>query len=581
MFQRPFKIILILHAVLLAFLFFPEIRSNQVLVVSFLGTVILCALWSLLLFSSVSAKKRQLSLNFLLARNQWIQLLVQVAIVIAVCMHWSGFTDQLLLIFAQVIFAYIIELLCQFTIRDRVKLGFGPFPIVISINFFIWFKDEYFYLQFLMVALGILFKYLFTWNKWGSKSHIFNPSSLSLCVFSLFLMVTQNTVHLTHAFDVSTKLYSHNAYLLLFLTGIVVQYFFSVTLMTLFGVATLVLLGMGYHYLTGIYWFIDTNIPPAVFLGLHLLITDPKTAPRSQLGRSAFGILYGISIFALYGLLDYFGTPTFYDKILFVPILNLMAPWIDEKSRYIGQRVFSVININKILPILSHNILHITVWVGLFTALIQGGFFSPEHPGRSILLWDNACAEKNKKACQISIRLQMRECREGRGEICNLLGVKLLEKKADGLPVKGLKIPEYYFNEACLLDHAPGCLNFLNRYVFIQRIPSMDLFVLPVLKKVADNCKNGDPNSCYVAGFAFYSGSGVNVSKAKAAFLFDNGCNQNQFVACGKLGHMYLTGDGVVVNSAKAEEYFKKACEGGDKMSCQFLDENEALWGNP
>jgi len=83
--------------------------------------------------------------------------------------------------------------------------------------------------------------------------------------------------------------------------------------------------------------------------------------------------LKGISIFALYGLLDYFGTPTFYDKILFVPILNLLAPWIDEKSRSITNRAFSMINLNKILPIFSHNIFHITVWAGLFTALVQGG----------------------------------------------------------------------------------------------------------------------------------------------------------------------------------------------------------------
>ena len=56
---------------------------------------------------------------------------------------------------------------------------------------------------------------------------------------------------------------------------------------------------------------------------MHLLFTDPSTAPRTELGRMIFGALYGLSTIALYELLGAAGLPTFYDKLLQVPLLNL------------------------------------------------------------------------------------------------------------------------------------------------------------------------------------------------------------------------------------------------------------------
>ena len=75
--------------------------------------------------------------------------------------------------------------------------------------------------------------------------------------------------------------------------------------------------------MTGVPYFVDSEIPTAVFLGLHLLVTDPSTSPRTPLGRAIFGVLYGLGVFALYALLGALGLPTFYDKLLCVPLLNL------------------------------------------------------------------------------------------------------------------------------------------------------------------------------------------------------------------------------------------------------------------
>jgi Na+-translocating ferredoxin:NAD+ oxidoreductase RnfD subunit len=93
--------------------------------------------------------------------------------------------------------------------------------------------------------------------------------------------------------------------------------------MTLAAVTTTYLFGLAYFAATGTYFFVDSYVPIAVFLGTHLLFTDPSTSPRSDAGRFIFGALYGLSVVGLYALLTAAGLPTFYDKLLQVPLMNL------------------------------------------------------------------------------------------------------------------------------------------------------------------------------------------------------------------------------------------------------------------
>ena len=98
-------------------------------------------------------------------------------------------------------------------------------------------------------------------------------------------------------------------YLFLFLVALPGQFLFGVTTMTMSAVLTTYLFGLCYYALTGTYYFFDSYVPIAVFLGMHLLFTDPSTAPRTDLGRMIFGVLYGISTIALYALLGMAGLP--------------------------------------------------------------------------------------------------------------------------------------------------------------------------------------------------------------------------------------------------------------------------------
>src|SRR5678809_1738423 len=121
----------------------------------------------------------------------------------------------------------------------------------------------------------------------------FNPSSFPLAVVSLVLLVAGAT-DLTWGREIAnTQFYPPHMYLMLFLIGLPGQYFFGVTLMTMSAVVTTYVFGLLYYAATGIYFFYDSYVPIAVFLGMHLLFTDPSTSPRTELGRIIFGALYG------------------------------------------------------------------------------------------------------------------------------------------------------------------------------------------------------------------------------------------------------------------------------------------------
>ena len=59
------------------------------------------------------------------------------------------------------------------------------------------------------------------------------------------------------------------------------------TSMTMSAVVTTYLFGRMYFAVTGIYFFYDSYIPIAVFLGMHLLFNDPSTSPRTEWGASS------------------------------------------------------------------------------------------------------------------------------------------------------------------------------------------------------------------------------------------------------------------------------------------------------
>ncbi len=349
-------------------------------------------------------------------------------------------------------------MLLAWTRRETYVLGFGPFPIIFSTNLFIWFRDDWFYLQFLMLAVGFMGKEFVRWQRDGKRVHIFNPSAFSLGLFSLVLIAT-NTTQLTWGQDIaSTLTLAPYIYSFLFLLGLIVMYFFSITLVA--GSAAIMLFALSalYGAATGVPYFVDSEIPSAVFLGLHLLVTDPSTSPRTPLGRSIFGGLYGLGVFGLYALLGALGVPTFYDKLLCVPLLNLSVQRIDGLVRAV-QRSPRWSRWRRDWAPARANWAHMGVWMVFFGAMTALGRTDGRHPGDSLPFWQQACEEGRRNACDRLIQLESSYCGDNSGWACNELGGHYVEGR---ITDADSELATAYFSRACEVRFQAGCVNVLD-----------------------------------------------------------------------------------------------------------------------
>ena len=444
-----------LAVVLLALSWIPRIHDNAILTLSFRIASIVLLVWSGVLFWQLS-RTGQLAtrtIEVVLRKQHYIQAAVQFSVYAYWGFFWRPVYEYAWLIFAQLAFAYAFDMLLNWTRREKYVLGFGTFPIVFSTNLFLWFKDDWFYLQFLMIAVGILGKEFVRWQRDGKSTHIFNPSAFTLGLFSIVLIAT-GTSELTWGQQIaSTLTLAPHIYLYLFVVGLIVMYFFSITLIAGMAAAMLFLLSGIYSIITGVPYFLDSEIPAAVFLGLHLLVTDPTTSPRTPLGKAIFGALYGTGVFILYWLLTSIGSPTFYDKLLCVPLLNLSVKWIDRLASWLAARVPTLPTFASLNPV------HMAAWMVLFLSMTAVGKTDGRHTGDSVPFWQQACTEGRANACRRLLQLETTYCGDNSAWACNELGVHFREGK---LTAANAELARTYFGKACELRLQAACGNLLH-----------------------------------------------------------------------------------------------------------------------
>ena len=402
-----------------AFALFSSIRANQKLLWAFLGAAAILCAWN----GALLARRRTFKLEVVLKRQHYLQACAQAAVFVDWGWYWHPVGAFALFILAQLLFAYVFDMLLSWSRRDAYILGFGPFPVVFSINLFLWFKPDWFYLQFAMIAVGLAAKEWIRWSKDGKRVHIFNPSSFPLALFSLLLLATGES-GITWGQDIATtQFYPPQMYLMLFLAGLPGQFFFGVTSMTLSAVVAAYTFGRLYFAATGIYFFYDSYIPIAVFLGMHLLFCDPSTSPRTELGRIIYGALYGLSTIGLYQLLGEAGMPTFYDKLLQVPLLNLLVKGIDWAVRSRALRSFDPAGLGRSLAPWQRNLAYMSIWAVAFAALSATQGLGDSHPGQWLPFWRQACQDGRSYACPYLADLETTFCDRGSGWACNEAGL--------------------------------------------------------------------------------------------------------------------------------------------------------------
>ena len=80
-------------------------------------------------------------------------------------------------------------------------------------------------------------------------------------------------------------------------------------------------------------------------------------------------MLYATGVIALYVLLDRLGLPTFYDKLLPVPLLNLSIQAIDKAARSKALKRFDPAALGRALTPRKRNLAYMAAWTGLFVTM--------------------------------------------------------------------------------------------------------------------------------------------------------------------------------------------------------------------
>jgi hypothetical protein len=172
-----------LNVLLACFVLLPTVRSNARLAWSFVLAAGILLAFLFLLRRQVVRTGRSLRYEFLARPVHYVQLTMHSCIYAYWGWYWREVYHQIPLIIAQIVFAYVLDMLVCWSRRDAWILGFGPFPIVLSTNLFLWFKPDWFFLQFAMLATGVLCKEFIRWTREGRRAHIFNPSAIALFLF--------------------------------------------------------------------------------------------------------------------------------------------------------------------------------------------------------------------------------------------------------------------------------------------------------------------------------------------------------------------------------------------------------------
>ena len=465
---------------------------HPALAASLLAAAALLAAWSAGLCLWAGLRGRRLTLEIDPRPQHYVQACAQASVFLYWGWHWPPVRDAAALIAAQVLFAYAFDLLLAWSRGEAGRLGFGPVPVVFSINLFLWFADDRFHLQLLLVAFAFAAKALIRWERDGRRTHVFNPAAFALAVFALALLAT-GTSDLTRGQDIAvSQFFPPHMYLWIFLVALPGQYLFGVTSMTLAAVAATWLFGLLHFQATGVYYFYDSYVPIAVFLGMHLLFTDPSTAPRTEAGRLLFGAFYGAGVVAGYALLAGAGLPTFYDKLLPVPLLNLSVGLLDRAARSGvlrrlgparrgslasegrrpaagradpraadpraadpptadpptadppaadpraadpgpggGAEAAAVAPrglLGRVPAPRRRHLAYMAAWAAVFAVMGATGGAGDRHPGQWLPFWQEACAGDRPGACRYLAARLSGHCAAGSGWACNEIGVLLLTR---------------------------------------------------------------------------------------------------------------------------------------------------------
>ena len=492
--------------------------------------------------------RKPLTLHFKLRRPHWVQILTQGSIFAYWAFYVPEVVDQLPLIGAQIVLGYTLDGILNWRRRGVWELGCGPVPVIGSINLFLWSHDGFWFLQALMVTIAFLGREWIRWHRHGRSVHIFNPSGLALFIVAVGVLTVDRTDVVWGEFISTTLNIPPHMYLVIFAAGLVAQILFDTTLVTTMAAVTVWILVELYAWSTGQFFFIDTHIPIAVFLGMNLLITDPATSPRSITGRALFGASYGFMVLPLWTGLNAIGQPAYFDKLLQVPLLNLCVPLFER----LGNAMESVVKDRSWTRV---NGVHVGIWCLCFACLYPNLI---DHPGDRPAHWQSACESGKDKACNNLRHVLASHCGQRRAQACAALAERLSDVRSLYFaPREAAELRK----RACALGQLQSCE--ANRKVQTTRLDVSPEDLFQIRAACGLNARSCTQLGNLILSLKPHPNWGQDAYEA-----FKRACDAEDLDACANMALMKLRGDGVQKDRDKALEINEATCTLGLALGC-------------
>lgn len=257
-----------------------------------------------------------------------VQLSVQGLIYLYWCLNSYVIVDRIPLILGQAAFAVLISIAETYAREGKIKISAAPIPIVFSLNFFLWFMPSLFLWQICFLMLALASKQIQCRDPQGNLRHIFNPSGLVLALFSWHILFREEIPGLQIHMALKSLENVPGIHFVIFGLGLASLWVAERGLVTLSTLVAIVLIDLLSSKLFG-YPVSKYPIHVSVLIGITLLITDPRTSPSYPLAQIMFGFAYALTIVISSSVLYLLRRPAYYDKIMFVPFMNIAAPYLD------------------------------------------------------------------------------------------------------------------------------------------------------------------------------------------------------------------------------------------------------------
>ena len=210
-----------------------------------------------------------------------------------------------------------------------------------------------------------------------------------------------------------------------------------------------------------------------------------------------------------------------HDKLLQVPLLNLLVPAFEKLGVWITDRVPTV-------KWADDNRLHVAVWLVLFVALRPGLI---DHPGKAVS--------------------------HGHMFAHGVGGVEQDLGKAAAL-----------FRKSCYRGVALGCFELGVLHLNGAGVRQDPAKAASLFQTACDGNESG---ACVELGRLHYEGLGLPSNPERAAQLYEKACTAKEANGCANLALMVKDGTGVKQDGARAKALLEQACSLDHEGACRLL----------